>query len=95
MNQGTVVLAGVLPVEHVALDRLVAEFGWSLEEASSIARVTELNAANPVVPSARSWELVRPRTWVVLSAAINRIALTVCGNKSLNKTLSKRAAKAK
>ncbi len=49
MNQGTVVLAGVLPVEHVALDRLVAEFGWSLEEASSIARVTELNAANPVV----------------------------------------------
>jgi hypothetical protein len=49
MTVGTVVLAGVLPVEHVALDLLVAEFGWSLREASSIAQVAELNATNNLV----------------------------------------------
>jgi hypothetical protein len=49
MTQGTVVLAGVLPVEHVALDLLVAEFGWSLKEASSVARVAELNAEHSLV----------------------------------------------
>ena len=49
MTQGTVVLAGVLPVEHVALDLLVAEFGWSLKEASSVAQVAELNADHTVV----------------------------------------------
>jgi hypothetical protein len=49
MTLGTVVLAGILPVEHVALDLLVAEFGWSLEEASSVARVAELNADHTVV----------------------------------------------
>jgi hypothetical protein len=49
MTQGTVVLAGVLPVEHVALDRLVAEFGWSLKEASSLARVAELNVDHNLV----------------------------------------------
>lgn len=49
MSLGTVVLAGVLPVEHVALDVLVAEFGWSLREASSVDRVAELNAAHTVV----------------------------------------------
>jgi hypothetical protein len=49
MPQGTVVLAGVLPAEHVALDRLVAEFGWSLKQASSFAEVAELNADHSVV----------------------------------------------
>jgi hypothetical protein len=49
MAQGTVVLAGVLPVEHVALDRLVGEFGWSLNEASSLCRVAELNVDHTVV----------------------------------------------
>lgn len=49
MSLGTVVLAGVLPVEHVALDLLVAEFGWSLREASSVGRVADLNAAHTVV----------------------------------------------
>jgi hypothetical protein len=49
MTQGTVVLAGILPVEHVALDLLVAEFGWSLKEASSIAQVAELNSGRTVV----------------------------------------------
>jgi hypothetical protein len=49
MTQGTVVLAGSLAVEHLALDLLVAEFGWSLREASSLRRVAELNADYNVV----------------------------------------------
>ena len=49
MTQGTVVLAGSLPVEHLALDILVAEFGWSLNQASSLRGLAELNADYNVV----------------------------------------------
>jgi hypothetical protein len=36
MARGTVVLAGNLAVQHLELDILVAEFGWSLERAPSL-----------------------------------------------------------
>jgi len=49
MTQGTVVLAGSLPVEHLALDLLVGEFGWSLNQASSLRSLAELNADYNVV----------------------------------------------
>jgi len=48
-DQGTVVLAGSLPVEHLALDLLVGEFGWSLNQASSLRSLAELNADYNVV----------------------------------------------
>jgi DNA-binding NtrC family response regulator len=49
MAHGTVVLAGNLPVERLALDLLAAEFGWSLKEACSLAQVVELNADHNLV----------------------------------------------
>ncbi len=49
MTQGTVVLTGSLPVEQLALDVLVADFGWLLKEASSLRQVAELNADHNVV----------------------------------------------
>jgi hypothetical protein len=49
MPHGTVVLAGRLPVEHLKLHLLAAEFGWSIKQASSLCGVAELNAdRNPV-----------------------------------------------
>jgi hypothetical protein len=44
MSNGTVVLAGNLPVEHLHLDLVLAEFGWSLIVCSSLRDVAELNA---------------------------------------------------
>jgi hypothetical protein len=49
MTNGTVVLAGSLPVEHLQLDALAAEFGWSLQEAASLRGVSELNADHNLV----------------------------------------------
>lgn len=49
MIQGTVVLAGGLPVEHLSLDVLVAEFGWSLKEVEGLDSLAELNQDNNVV----------------------------------------------
>src|ERR1700722_747445 len=49
MTSRTVVLAGNLPVEHLDLDALVAEFGWSLEEAGSLGCLAELNRCNNIV----------------------------------------------
>lgn len=49
MTQGTVVLAGGLPVEHLCLDVLVAEFGWSLKEVEGLGSLAELNHDNNVV----------------------------------------------
>jgi len=43
MTQGTVVLAGGLPIEHLSLDILVAEFGWSLKEVEGLGSLAELN----------------------------------------------------
>jgi hypothetical protein len=43
MNQGIVLLAGSLPVDHVAFDRLVAEFGWAFKEADGIHSLSELS----------------------------------------------------
>ena len=49
MAQGTVVLAGSLPVEHLALDLLVAEFGWSLREVDSVCHLAALNLEHNLV----------------------------------------------
>src|ERR1700683_5016519 len=49
MSQGTVVLAGSLPVQGLALDQLVAEFGWSLKQACDLRQLTELNTHHKVV----------------------------------------------
>jgi hypothetical protein len=49
MAQETVVIAGNLRVEHLALDHLAAEFGWSLEQARSVPDVAELNAGRNLV----------------------------------------------
>jgi DNA-binding NtrC family response regulator len=49
MPQGTVVLAGSLPVQGLALDQLVAEFGWSLKQACDLRQLSELNAHQKVV----------------------------------------------
>jgi hypothetical protein len=43
-REAGVVVAGDLPIENLALDLLVAEFGWSLKEACSFGRLAELNA---------------------------------------------------
>jgi hypothetical protein len=49
VTQGTVVLVGSLPIEHLALDILVAEFGWSLKQALDLGGLAELNARDNVV----------------------------------------------
>lgn len=49
MARGTVVLVGSLPVEHLALDFLVAEFGWSFKKADSLSRLAELNVDHNLV----------------------------------------------
>jgi hypothetical protein len=49
MTQGTVVLVGSLPVEHLTLDLLVAEFGWTLKQTSGLDGLVELNAGHNVV----------------------------------------------
>ncbi len=49
MTHGTVVLAGELPVEHLALDLLVAEFGWTFKEADGLRSLAELNADHNLV----------------------------------------------
>lgn len=43
MAHRTVVLAGDFPVEHLALERLIGEFGWSFKEANSLRALAELN----------------------------------------------------
>ena len=48
MTQGTVVLAGRLPVEHLSLD-VLAEFGWSLKEVEGLGSLAELSQDNNVV----------------------------------------------
>jgi len=49
MAQGTVVVLGSLPVEHRALDPVVAEFGWSLREAETLAGLRALGANHRLV----------------------------------------------
>jgi hypothetical protein len=49
MKRGAVVFAGNLRVEPLALDGLVAEFGWSFKRADSLGCLVELNAAHDVV----------------------------------------------
>lgn len=49
MTHGTVVLVGNLPVEHLALDLLAAEFGWSLKEACSLPDVADLDTDHNLV----------------------------------------------
>jgi len=36
MANGTVVIVGDLPIEHLGLDLLVAEFGWSLKKVEDL-----------------------------------------------------------
>jgi hypothetical protein len=43
MNQGNVVLVGSLPIGHLALDHLIAEFGWTLQEADGLRNLAELS----------------------------------------------------
>ncbi len=49
MTNGTVVLAGSLPVEYLALDLLVPQFEWSLRECSNLRGVAELNTDHNLV----------------------------------------------
>lgn len=49
MPNGTVVLAGSLPVEALKLHPLAAEFGWSIKQASSLRGLAELNANGNLV----------------------------------------------
>jgi hypothetical protein len=49
MTRGTVVLVGTLPVEHLAVDLLVAKFGWSLEKTPNLHCLTKLNRDRNVV----------------------------------------------
>jgi|ERR1700722_14963048 DNA-binding NtrC family response regulator len=49
MTHGTVVLAGSLPVEPLAIDLLVAEFGWSLKRPDGLRSLAEMNASDDVV----------------------------------------------
>jgi hypothetical protein len=49
MTRRIVVLAGRIPVEHLVIDALVAEFGWSLMEADSLNRLAELNERHSIV----------------------------------------------
>lgn len=49
MIHGTVVVVGSLPVQHVGLDVLVTEFGWSLKVADSLRSLAELNACHSLV----------------------------------------------
>ena len=49
MTSGTVVLVGTLPVAHLALDLLVAKFGWSVENAPNLHCLTKLNRDRNVV----------------------------------------------
>jgi hypothetical protein len=49
MKQGTVVLAGRISVEHLRLDALIAEFGWSLINAGDLCRLAELNESKHIV----------------------------------------------
>ena len=44
MTPGTVVLLGNLPSETPALNRLVPEFGWSLDTASDFGQLRSLMA---------------------------------------------------
>lgn len=44
MMHGTVVLLGNLPFETPALNRLVPEFGWSLETASDLCQLRNIAA---------------------------------------------------
>jgi len=49
MTNGTVVLAGSFPVDHLNLDGMAAEFGWSVTETSSLRGLAELNTDRNVV----------------------------------------------
>jgi hypothetical protein len=49
MPHESVVLAGSLPIENLGLDLLVAEFGWSLKEASNLHHLAELTADHSLV----------------------------------------------
>lgn len=49
MTRGTVVLVGTLPVEQLALDRLVAEFGWAVERVPRLDCLAELNRQRNLV----------------------------------------------
>jgi hypothetical protein len=49
MTHSTVVVVGTLPVEYLALDLLVAEFGWSLKEVGSLRCLAELNLHHNLV----------------------------------------------
>ena len=49
MTRGTVVLVGTLPVEQLALDRLVAEFGWAIEMVPNLDCLDELNRQRNLV----------------------------------------------
>lgn len=49
MAQGTVALVGSFSVENLALDLLVAEFGWSFKQAPTLRRLAELNVGDNLV----------------------------------------------
>lgn len=43
MVNGTVVLVGNLPIEHLGFDQLVAEFGWSSKRVDTLADIGKLS----------------------------------------------------
>ena len=49
MSNGTVVLAGNLPIRHLALDSLVSGFGWELKHADGLRGLERLSGKHNVV----------------------------------------------
>jgi hypothetical protein len=49
MTSRTVVLAGSLPVEHLNLAAIAAEFGWSLEQADDLGTLANLDKCRNIV----------------------------------------------
>jgi hypothetical protein len=79
MRQGTVVITGGLPIEHLALDGLVSRFGWSLEQTDGLRGLADLSAKRNVVAVLFSpgildlpWEQALPS---VLDAAPSALAI--------------------
>jgi len=49
MTRGTVVLIGAMPVENMAVDLLVADFGWSIEKVPNLVDLAKVSRAHNLV----------------------------------------------
>ncbi len=69
MTNGTVILLGNLPPGP--LDRVVTEFGWSLEIVRSLDRVREMSAGRKLIADPLRAVLSRP--FVELGSAVSAL----------------------